>query len=133
MSKEEEQCASQAGRRSGFRRVRAWRGISRRGQCRWREDILSRRSGKCGSGSSGCQLQSAGGKIKHVIYIQFDNVHYSRTFSSVPSDMQEMPNLLNFLKGNGTFLTNEHGPYLQIDCRTRHRARHETVTGIQSI
>src|SRR5438093_791900 len=48
------------------------------------------------------------GKIKHVIYIQFDNTHFRRDNPNVPSDLEQMPHLLNFLKGNGTFLTNDH-------------------------
>ena len=27
--------------------------------------------------ASGCQLNSVGDKIKHVVYLQFDNTHYS--------------------------------------------------------
>lgn len=46
--------------------------------------------------------------IKHVISIQFDNVHLSRDNPNVPSDLQAMPNLLGFLTGNGTVLTNAH-------------------------
>jgi len=55
----------------------------------------------------GCRLQSAHGDIKHVIYIQFDNVHFRRDNPNVPSDLEQMPNLLNFLKSNGTVL-NKH-------------------------
>ena len=50
--------------------------------------------------------------IKHVIYIQFDNVHYTRDNPRVPSDLQQMPNLLNFIKGNGTLVTHEHTPLI---------------------
>ncbi len=46
--------------------------------------------------------------IKHVIYLQFDNVHLRRNLSSVPSDLQQMPHLLNFIRSNGTLLTNDH-------------------------
>src|SRR2546422_6504106 len=61
---------------------------------------------------NGCQLQSAGGAIKHVIYIQFDNTHFTRDNPNVPSDLEQMPNLLNFIKGNGTLLTNHHTPLI---------------------
>jgi hypothetical protein len=57
---------------------------------------------------SGCQLTSASGDIKHVIYIQFDNTHFIRDNPNVPSDLEQMPNLLNFIRGNGTLLTNDH-------------------------
>jgi hypothetical protein len=46
--------------------------------------------------------------IKHVIYLQFDNVHLQRNLSSVPSDLEQMPHLLNFMRSNGTLLTNDH-------------------------
>src|SRR5499433_1017295 len=55
-----------------------------------------------------CGLQSAGGKIKHVVHIQFDNVHFLRDNPNVPSDLEQMPHLLNFIKDNGTLLTNDH-------------------------
>ncbi len=58
--------------------------------------------------SSGCQLLSAKGAVQHVIYVQFDNVHFLRDNPSVPSDLEQMPNLLNFIKDNGTLLTNDH-------------------------
>ncbi len=56
--------------------------------------------------NSGCQL--AGGRIQHVIYIQFDNVHFRRDNPDVPSDLEQMPHLLNFILDNGTLLTNDH-------------------------
>jgi hypothetical protein len=48
------------------------------------------------------------GPVKHVIYIVFDNTHYRRDRPSVASDLEQMPNLLNFLKSKGTVLTNDH-------------------------
>jgi hypothetical protein len=58
--------------------------------------------------ASGCQLASAGSNIKHVIYIQFDNTHFLRDKPNVPSDLEQMPHLLNFIRGNGTLMTNDH-------------------------
>ena len=55
-----------------------------------------------------CQLHSANGDIQHVIYIIFDNVHFLRDNPNVPSDLEQMPNLLNFIRNNGTLLTNDH-------------------------
>jgi len=52
-----------------------------------------------------CQLANG---IKHVIYLQFDNVHYKQDVSNVQSDIQQMPNLVNFLTQNGTLFTNDH-------------------------
>jgi hypothetical protein len=60
----------------------------------------------------GCRLQSNRGAIKHVIYIQFDNVHFERDNPNVPSDLELMPHLLNFLQENGTFMTNSHTPLI---------------------
>src|SRR5262249_51074071 len=64
------------------------------------------------SGSSAlantCQLHSASGKITHVIYIQFDNTHFRRDNPNVPSDLEQMPHLLDFIRDNGTLLTNDH-------------------------
>ena len=59
-----------------------------------------------------CQLNSAGGAIKHVIQLQFDNVHFRRDNPNVPSDIEQMPNLYNFLVGNGTVLNNHHTPLI---------------------
>jgi hypothetical protein len=64
------------------------------------------------AGAPGCNLQSVNGQIQHVIYIQFDNVHFTRDNPNVPSDLEEMPNLLNFFETNGTLLTNHHTPLI---------------------
>ena len=58
--------------------------------------------------AGGCTLNSANGDIKHVIYIQFDNTHFKRDNPNVPSDLEQMPNLLNFIQNNGTLMTNDH-------------------------
>jgi hypothetical protein len=55
-----------------------------------------------------CRLNSARGDIKHVIYIQFDNTHFRRDNPNVPSDLEQMPHLLDFIRGNGSLLTNDH-------------------------
>jgi len=49
-----------------------------------------------------------GNGITHVIHITFDNVHFFRDNPNVPSDLEQMPNLLNFLEQNGTVLSNMH-------------------------
>ena len=59
--------------------------------------------------SSGCQL---GNGVKHVVQITFDNVHFFQDNPNVPSDLQLMPNLLNFFENNGTFLSNNHTPLI---------------------
>src|SRR5436190_10961437 len=53
-----------------------------------------------------------GNGIKHVVTLMFDNVHYFRDNPNVPSDLEQMPNLLNFFTGNGTFLSNNHTPLI---------------------
>ncbi|MFL5946584.1 MAG: hypothetical protein ACJ74D_10255 [Gaiellaceae bacterium] len=58
--------------------------------------------------ATGCQLNAPGGKMKHVVFTIFDNVHFLRDNPNVPSDLEQMPNLLNFIRGNGTLLTNDH-------------------------
>jgi hypothetical protein len=60
-----------------------------------------------------CQLNSARGKIQHVVTIIFDNTHLVRDpardgSTLVPSDLEQMPHLLNFLKNNGVLLSNHH-------------------------
>jgi hypothetical protein len=50
--------------------------------------------------------------ISHVINIVFDNVHFSRDNPNVPSDLEQMPHLLNFLKDNGTVFSNSHTPLI---------------------
>jgi hypothetical protein len=61
------------------------------------------------SAHSSCDL---GNGVQHVINVVFDNTHFSRDNPNVPSDLEQMPALLNFLKGNGTLLTNEHTPLI---------------------
>src|SRR6266705_1618763 len=59
--------------------------------------------------SNACQL---GNGVKHVVQLTFDNDHFFRDNPNVPSDLQMMPNLLNFFEGNGTFLSNNHTPLI---------------------
>jgi hypothetical protein len=58
--------------------------------------------------TDGCQLNSAKGQIKHVVEIQFDNTHFLRDNPNVPSDLEQMPHLLDFIRNNGTLGTNDH-------------------------
>src|SRR5262245_45256734 len=59
--------------------------------------------------TTSCHL---GNGIEHVINIVFDNVHFSRDNPNVPSDLEQMPHLLNFLKSNGTVFSNSHTPLI---------------------
>src|SRR5215813_7116259 len=62
--------------------------------------------------SAACQLNSPGGQIKRVVHIVFDNVHLRRDNPNVPSDLEQMPNLLNFILNNGTISGNHHTPLI---------------------
>jgi hypothetical protein len=59
--------------------------------------------------SSTCRLDNG---VQHVIFVVFDNTHFVRDNPNVPSDLEQMPHLLNFLQGQGTLLTNEHTPLI---------------------
>ena len=52
-----------------------------------------------------CRL---GNGIKQIVYLQFDNTHLKRDNPGVPSDLEQMPTLYNFLKDNGTLGSNSH-------------------------
>src|ERR1700730_9492402 len=56
-----------------------------------------------------CQL---GNGVSHVVQITFDNVHFFRDNPNVPSDLELMPHLLNFIENNGTMLSNNHTPLI---------------------
>ena len=64
-----------------------------------------------GQSAGTCSLGPSG-QIQHVIYMQFDNTHFSRDNPNVPSDIEQMPALLQFMEGNGTVLTNDHTPLI---------------------
>ena len=59
--------------------------------------------------ASSCHL---GKGVKHVVDLTFDNVHFFRDNPNVPSDLQMMPNLLNFFTSNGTLMSNNHTPLI---------------------
>ena len=59
--------------------------------------------------SSSCHL---GNGVQHVVSIVFDNVHFFRDNPNVPSDLEQMPHLLNFLEQNGTVFSNSHTPII---------------------
>src|SRR5919199_544296 len=66
--------------------------------------IASARTDARGPASAGCRLANG---IEHVVVIDFDNTHLTRDNPNVPSDLEFMPHLKNFLQGNGT-LMNKH-------------------------
>jgi hypothetical protein len=59
--------------------------------------------------SAGCDL---GNGVQHVVEITFDNVHFFRDNPNVPSDLELMPHLRNFIEQNGTMLSNNHTPLI---------------------
>ncbi|KAA2250142.1 hypothetical protein F0L68_39040 [Solihabitans fulvus] len=67
---------------------------------------------KATNAQAGCNLDNAENGIKHVVYLTFDNVHFSRDNPNVPSDLEQMPHLLNFIKENGTLDNNHHTPLI---------------------
>ena len=69
--------------------------------------LLTLISGTC-LAQTKCQLKSPSGRIKHVIYVQFDNTHFLRDNPDVPSDLEQMPHLLNFIQDNGVLMANDH-------------------------
>jgi hypothetical protein len=63
-------------------------------------------------GNGRCALHSDNNRIQHVVYIQFDNVHFRRDIPNVPSDLEQMSNLRSFLVDNGSVLTDHHTPLI---------------------
>jgi len=55
-----------------------------------------------------CPLGQANSSIKQVVFLQFDNTHFSRDNPNVPSDLEQMPTLYNFMKNQGTLGSNHH-------------------------
>jgi len=69
--------------------------------------------GLASSAAAQCQLNSPRGKVQHVVTIIFDNTHFMRDparngSTLVPSDLEQMPHLLNFIENDGVLLSNHH-------------------------
>ena len=62
--------------------------------------------------ATSCHLGAPGHELKHIVYLQFDNVHLRRDIPNVPSDLEQIPSLLNFMEQKGTLLTNHHTPLI---------------------
>jgi hypothetical protein len=56
-----------------------------------------------------CTLHARGGEVTHVVQLLFENVHLRRDDQDVPSDLEQMPHLREFLAGGGTIGTNHTG------------------------
>src|SRR5690349_905499 len=59
--------------------------------------------------TSSCQL---GNGVSHVVNVVFDNVHLTRDNPNVPSDLEQMPNLLNFIENNGVMISHNYTPLI---------------------
>jgi arylsulfatase A-like enzyme len=60
------------------------------------------------TGGASCPLNQPSSRIQHVVYLQFDNVHLRRDNPNVPSDLEQIPSLYNFLRTKGTLGSNSH-------------------------
>jgi hypothetical protein len=69
-------------------------------------------AGSAPANAAGCHLGAPGHELKHIIYLQFDNVHLRRDNPNVPSDLEQIPSLLHFMEQEGTLLTNHHTPLI---------------------
>jgi hypothetical protein len=59
-----------------------------------------------------CALEQRNSGIKHIVYVQFDNTHFTRDIPNVPSDLEQMPHLLDFITRRGTLLSKHHTPLI---------------------
>jgi hypothetical protein len=87
------------------------------------KDIKMHRLSRCAAGAAALLCVGAapalaaptcnlGNGVKHIVYLQFDNVHLRRDKPEVPSDLEQIPSLLNFMTQNGTLLNNHHTPLI---------------------
>ncbi|MEU9041399.1 MULTISPECIES: hypothetical protein [unclassified Kitasatospora] len=65
-----------------------------------------------GHHNGSCVMRAGNHRVDHVIYLTFDNVHFTRDNPNVPSDLEQMPHLLDFLEHNGTLDTAHHTPLI---------------------
>ena len=75
------------------------------------ETVVGRQAEARSTGEA-CALGTDGRRVDHVVYIQFNNVHLKRDNPNVPSDLEQMPTLLQFMQSQGTLLTNHHTPLI---------------------
>ena len=59
-----------------------------------------------------CALHSRSGKVKHVVQLSFENMHLRRDDENIPSDLEQMPHLREFLASGGMLGTNHTGSLL---------------------
>jgi hypothetical protein len=96
--------------RTGFRgRLRGFAGLSAAALVMVGAGTVAGSPGAQAQPSNTCRM---GNGVQHVVNIVFDNVHFLRDNPNVPSDLEQMPHLLNFLKSSGTVLPNTHTPLI---------------------
>src|SRR2546426_324715 len=71
--------------------------------------VASHTGGGAQPAATPCALKSP---VRQVVYLVFDNVHLTRDDPNVPSDLEQMPHLLDFIRDNGALLTNHHTPLI---------------------
>ena len=59
-----------------------------------------------GQALAACELRSRGGVIKRVVQIELENVHLRRDNPNVPSDLEQMPHLRDFITRDGIIGSN---------------------------
>jgi hypothetical protein len=55
-----------------------------------------------------CPIGAPGNPLKHVVSLEFDNLHLERDAPNVPSDLEQMPHLFQFLIQHGLLSANDH-------------------------
>jgi hypothetical protein len=55
-----------------------------------------------------CPLAAPGSALKHIVFLEFDNLHLERDVPNVPSDLEQMPHLFQFLTDHGLLSANDH-------------------------
>src|ERR1700730_471238 len=88
--------------------VAAWLAVSLGQPANAAEHQNGRSDENSGDGKKPQKHCRLGNGIKHIVYLQFDNTHLKRDNPGVPSDLEQMPTLYNFLKDNGTLGANSH-------------------------
>lgn len=74
--------------------------------------LLGLGSSPAAAASGPCVLNGPNGPVSHVVYLQFDNTHLTRDNPRVPSDLEQMPALRNFMKTSGTLYSKHYTPLI---------------------
>ncbi|KWV57807.1 hypothetical protein AS156_36980 [Bradyrhizobium macuxiense] len=69
--------------------------------------------GSTRAAATACALRSRDGATKHVVQIQLGYAHLRRENPNVPSDLEQMPHLLDFFARDGTVGGNHRVPLVQ--------------------